>query len=126
MSDIREEYINKILESGQIELINNIDESLSDEELIQKVEISKYKLRRIDGQSFSDVQGAKLVLLDAPTIVKKEIGDFFAVAQGYLAMGWWKSALRDLENKQPTAYVNQELLDGIRAYMAHYISISYK
>ena len=71
------------------------------------------------------MQGAKLVILEAPDFVKKEISDFFAPSQNFLVLGWWKSALRDLQTRKPNAYVSAELLGGIIKYIEAYISKSY-
>jgi hypothetical protein len=42
-----------------------------------------------------------------------------------VVLGWWKSALRDLQVREPNAYVSAELLGGIIAYIENYISQSY-
>jgi len=101
------------------------EEGKTDEKLKEILEALKYPQRRIDGQRFSDMQGAKLIILTAPDAVKKAISDFFAPSQNFLVLGWWKSALRDLNTRESNAYVSQELLSGIKIYIEAYISKSY-
>ena len=97
----------------------------TDEQLFEIYQALKYPKRRQDEQRFSDMQGAKLVILEAPDFVKKEISDFFAPSQNFLVLGWWKSALRDLKTRKSNAYVSPELLSGIIQYIEVYISKSY-
>ena len=119
----REELIDEIaVNDPNIMLV--VDQR-TDAELKETYQALKYPQRRKDGQRFSDMQGAKLVILDAPDIVKKAISDFFAPSQNFLVLGWWKSALRDLQARKPNAYVSAELLGGVIKYIETYISKSY-
>lgn len=119
----REELINKI-EQVNPSIMPVVDQK-TDDQLLEIYQAMKYPQRRVDGQRFSDMQGAKLVILEAPDVVKKAISDFFAPSQNFLVLGWWKSALRDLQVREPNAYVSAELLGGIIAYIENYISQSY-
>ena len=119
----REEYIAEIEYYNAAPLENK--ENIPTEKLASIYQATRYPQRRIDGQNFSDMQGAKLVLLDVPDAVKKGISDFFAPSQNFLVLGWWKSALRDLESREPNAYVSAELLGGIKQYIEAYIEKSY-
>lgn len=101
------------------------EEGKTDEQLNEIFQALKYPQRRKDGQRFSDMQGAKLVILVAPDSVKKAISDFFAPSQSFLVLGWWKSALRDLQTREPNPYVSAELLGGIIGYIEGYIAQSY-
>ena len=116
-------YINEI-EFYNAEPLQN-KKSISTEKLASIYQATRYPQRRIDGQNFSDMQGAKLVLLDAPDTVKKAISDFFAPSQNFLVLGWWKSALRDLQARKPNAYVSAELLGSVINYIEKYIEKSY-
>ena len=120
----REEYIKEIELYNAAPLDNK--DNISTEKLASIYQATRYPQRRIDGQKFSDMQGAKLVLLDVPDVVKKAISDFFAPSQNFLVLGWWKSALRDLKERQPNKYVSAELLGGIIKYIENYIEKSYK
>ena len=120
----REEVINEI-EKIDSNIMLVVDQK-TDIELEEIYQALKYPQRRKDGQRFSDMQGAKLILLNAPDVVKKAISDFFAPSQNFLVLGWWKSALRDLKTRESNAYVSTELLGGIITYIETYISNSYK
>lgn len=102
-----------------------VADGMSDVQLNETFQAYQYPQRRKDGQAFSDMQGAKLILLDAPDNVKKEISEFFAQSQNFLVLGWWKSALRDLQAREPNPYVSEELLNGIIAHIQSYIAQSY-
>ena len=102
-----------------------VEEGKTDDQLNEILEAYKYPQRRKDGQAFSDMQGAKLIILDAPDEVKKQISEFFAPSQNFLVLGWWKSALRDLESRETNPYVSTELLSGIIDYVKAYIAQSY-
>ncbi|MDB4157987.1 hypothetical protein N9609_00700 [bacterium] len=120
----REEYIEQIEFYNAAPLQNK--EKIPTDKLASIYQSILYPQRRIDGQKFSDMQGAKLVILDVPDAVKKAISDFFAPSQNFLVLGWWKSALRDLQSREPNAYVSAELLGGIIHYVETYIEKSYK
>ena len=119
----REELISEIEKYDSQFIL--VAETKTDEQLQEIYQALKYPQRRKDGQRFSDMQGAKLVILDAPDSVKKAISDFFAPSQNFLVLGWWKSALRDLQVRKPNAYVSAELLGGIIKYIETYIAKSY-
>ena len=120
----REEYIEQIELYNAAPLENK--ENIPTETLNSIYQSMLYPQRRIDGQKFSDMQGAKLVILEVPDAVKKAISDFFAPSQNFLVLGWWKSALRDLQSREPNTYVSAELLGGIIHYVETYIEKSYK
>ena len=120
----RNENIEYCLNHGYVDILNKVSE-MTYSELSELVEATKYPQRRIDGQHFSDVMGARLVLLDAPDSVKKIISEFFEQSQAFLCQGWWLSAIRDMQTKTPTEYVGQPLIDEITQKMNTYISISY-
>ena len=120
----RSEYITYCLDNGLLDIIDKSN-NMTDIELAYAVEASKYPKRRNDGQQYSDYMGAKLVLLNQPDDVKKLISDFFATAQSFLCEGWWKSALREMQNKQPTPYVNQQIIDEVTTYIQNYVNTSY-
>lgn len=120
----REEYITYCLDKGLIGIINQ-SSNMTEIELAYAVEASKYPKRREDGKLYSDYMGAKLVLLNQTDAVKKLISDYFAVTQSFLCEGWWKSALREMQNKQPTNYVNQQLIDEVTTYIQNYVNKSY-
>jgi len=120
----RQENIQYCFENKLIDIINQVD-NLTDGQLNNLVQATKYPKRRIDGQAYSDMMGARLINLEAPETVKKIISEYFAVSQGFLCQGWWKSALRDMETKVSTTYVNQELIDEIKQTMQNYITVSY-
>jgi hypothetical protein len=120
----RELAIQYCLDNGYVDIINSAS-SMTDQQLFEIVEASKYPLRRIDGQKYSDFMGARLVLASNTEVEKKTISDFFAISQQYLCQGWWKSALREMKTKQPTALVSQALIDEITISMQNYINRSY-
>ncbi len=102
-----------------------VADTKTDEQLLEIYQALKYPQRRQDGQRFSDMQGAKLIILDAPESGKKARSEFFAPSQNFLVLGWWKSALRDLKAREPNQFVDAELLGSIIAYIENYISKSY-
>lgn len=120
----KNENIEYCLNHGYVDILNKLPH-ISNEELSELVEATKYPQRRIDGQEFSDVMGARLVLLDAPDNVKKIISEFFEQSQAFLCQGWWLSAVRDMQTKTPNQYVGQPLIDEITQKMNDYISTSY-
>lgn len=113
----------------KIALMKAIDESeialLSKEELKMMYQVLMYSTRRHDGQQFSDLQGAKLVLANIPDIAKKEISSFFANLQNSLGQGWWKSAQREVNDMQPNQFVSQELINEVKDYIDAYVEESY-
>jgi len=119
----REDYIEQIELYNAAPLENK--ENIPTETLNSIYQSILYPRRRIDGQKFSDMQGAKLVILNVPDSVKKAISDFFAPSQNFLVLGWWKSALRDLQSREPNAYVSAELLASVIKYIETYIEKSY-
>lgn len=121
---IREELIQKCIDIGLADIVF-LEKDMGDLELNEYYEASKYPKRRTDGQQYSDRMGAKMVLLDAPDIVKKEISLFFKQTQDFLCKGWWKSAEREIRDKQPNTYVSQSLLDNVRGYIVNYVNKSY-
>ena len=120
----REEYIEQIELYNAAPLENK--ENIPTETLNSIYQSILYPQRRIDGQKFSDMQGAKLVILEVPDAVKKAISDFFVPSQNFLVLGWWKSALRNLQARKPNAYVSAELLGSVINYIEEYIEKSYK
>ena len=102
-----------------------VEEFRTDDQVNEIYEALKYPQRRKDGQRFSDMQGAKLLISNAPDSAKKEISDFFIKSQEFLNVGWWKSALRELHSTTPNAYVSQSLLTNAKTYIANYINNSY-
>jgi len=120
----RNENIQYCVDNNCLELLDS-EPNLSDIQLSELVEATKYPKRRVDGQHYSDIMGARLVVLVAPDNVKKIMSEFFEQSQAFLCQGWWKSALRDMDTKLPTAYVTQELIDEIRLSMQNYINQSY-
>jgi len=120
----RQENIIYCTNNGLVDIINQVD-NLTDEELNNAVQATRYPKRRVDGQAYSDMMGARLINLDAEDSVKKIISEYFAVPQSFLCQGWWKSAFRDMQTKIPTEHVNQELIDEITLAMQNYIATSY-
>jgi len=106
------------------DIIDQVD-NLTDEQLNNAVQATKYPQRRIDGQAYSDMMGARLINLDAEDSIKKSISEYFAVPQSFLCQGWWKSAFRDMQTKIPTEHVDQALIDEITLAMQNYITESY-
>lgn len=103
-----------------------ISEQFSDIELTKIVETHKYIKRREDGQKYSNMMGAELVLSPYTDDIKKELDLFFKTSQEFLCQGWWKSALRDLLDKTPTGNVSQQVYDEVVNYITNYIVESYK
>jgi len=120
----RVKLLNYISEKNLVDIINQVD-NLTDDQLHNAVQATKYPKRRVDGQTYSDMMGARLINLDADDSIKKSISEYFAVPQSFLCQGWWKSAFRDMQTKIPNEYVNQELIDEITLAMQNYIATSY-
>ena len=114
------------LDNGLIDIINLVNSNqITNVQLFEMVEAAKYPKRRVDGQKYSDFMGARLVLAPNTEPEKKIISEYFAAAQQFLCQGWWKSALREMQQKQPTTLVSQALIDEITAYMQDYVNESY-
>ena len=120
----RELALQYCLDNGLTNIINS-SSNLTDPQLFEIVEASKYPKRREDGQKYSDFMGARLVLAPNTDAEKKIISDFCAISQQFLCQGWWKSALREMQTKQSTALVSQNLIDEITTYMQSYVNQSY-
>ncbi len=120
------EALQYCLDNGLVDIINIANSNqISEIQLLEMVEASKYPQRRIDGQKYSDFMGAKLILAQNTEAEKKIISEYFATAQQFLCQGWWKSALREMQQKQPTTLISQSLIDEITNYMLNYVNQSY-
>ena len=120
----RNENIDYCLINNLISILEMAD-NLTDIQLGEFVEASKYPKRRKDGQNYSDMMGARLLQLNAPDEVKKIISEYFKESQRFLCQGWWKSAIRDLNVKEANAYINEDLLNDVKTFITNYIIVSY-
>ena len=94
----RQELINEI-EKLNPEIMMVVDQKSTDK-LHEIYQAMKYPQRRIDGQRFSDMQGAKLVILEASDVVKKAVSDFFAPSQNFFSSRMVEIGLKRFTNQK--------------------------
>lgn len=110
-------------------------------------ESKKYLKRKEDGQKFSDIMNAELVLMNVTEfseteitelktefsidedgivdLAKDEIDSTFEKTQWFLEGGKWKSAQREIKKVVASTFVRQGLIDRIKLSIDSYVNQSY-